>query len=173
MEENAPSLELYDIPEVQDLIPRFWMPWWAWLVVLSLAIATYATARAIRRKPRAPRTRSEAFAFAQRQLKQAESIQHGVERSTAVSLILRRYLSLAFADPSLYETHEEFLSRHEALASLPEDLRRALTDFFSTLCRYKYAPTSNPVDLSPIVPQASRLLDQLHALPSPVDSQAS
>jgi hypothetical protein len=166
MEENAPSLELYDIPEVQDLIPRFWIPWWAWLVAVLLCLAMYAIVRAIRRHQGRPQNEDEAYQRALRSLEEAKSITHIVALATAISLIMRRYLSLALADPSLFETHEEFLSRHQALAAVPDDLRRSLTDFFSTLCRYKYAPSGSEVDGSLLVPQASSLLQQLHALPT-------
>jgi len=37
------------------------------------------------------------------------------------SLILREYLSSAAGDPALFETHEEFISRHDALQSLTPD----------------------------------------------------
>lgn len=108
--------------------------------------------------------RAAAFQEVQQALEQAKSLTNAVAMSTALSLALRRYLAIALGDPSLFETHEEFLARHDALASLPESIRHSLSEHFSTLCRYKYAPCEETVDLSLLVPQASTLLHQIHAV---------
>jgi hypothetical protein len=173
MEENAPSLELYDIPSVQDLIPRFWIPWWAWIAAPLALIALFLLIRALRGRTRKVIPSEEAYQRAMDSLEQAKDIKHIVALATAVSLILRRYLAIALADSSLFETHEEFLARHQALEVVPDELRRSLTDYFTTLCRYKYAPTSTSVDGSLLVPQAISLLQQLRALPRPALSSAS
>ena len=64
-------------------------------------------------------------------------------------------------DPALFETHEEFISRHQALASYPEDLRKVTAEGFSHLARLKYGPdaTGDPIAL---VTAARQLLDRLH-----------
>lgn len=173
MEEKAPSLELYDIPPVQDLLPRFWLPWWAWLTAALTLLAVFLLVRALRGRKKKEINSEEAYQRAMDSLEQAKDIPHIVALATAVSLILRRYLAVALADSSLFETHEEFLARHQALETVPDELRRSLTDYFSTLCRYKYAPTATSVDGSLLVPQATSLLQQLRALPRPAPSSAS
>lgn len=167
MEETTPSLELRDIPDVTTMLPRDWWPWWAWaLIVVALLLLWLIIAQLRKPKNTIASLRQHAYREAMQSIENARSLQSPVTIATALSLTLRRYLSVAFSDPSLFETHEEFLARHNALASLPEESRSLLTNHFATLCRYKYAPTEGEVDLSPLVPQASDLLNRLHAAPA-------
>ena len=83
------------------------------------------------------------------------------EAATAVSITLRRYLAVASGDPALFETHEEFVARHQSLASYPEDLRSSTAEGFSHLARLKYGreATGDPVAL---YSAARQLLERLH-----------
>jgi hypothetical protein len=165
MDESKPSLELRDIPDVTPLLPREWWPWWAWVAMVAGLLVLWSIIIALRKSQgSAASQRAAAFLEAQQALEQAKSLTNAVTMSTALSLALRRYLAIALGDSSLFETHEEFLARHDALASLPESIRHSLSEHFSTLCRYKYAPCEETVDLSLLVPQASTLLHQIHAV---------
>jgi hypothetical protein len=165
MDETKPSLELRDIPDVTTMLPREWWPWWVWVcIVVAIFVLWRMIAHLCKGSSDAASQRAQAFQDAKQALEQAKSLTTAVALSTALSLALRRYLALAFGDPSLFETHEEFLARHDALAALPENIRHSLSEHFSTLCRYKYAPCEESVDLSLLVPQASTLLHQIHAV---------
>lgn len=164
MEETTPSLELRDIPDVTPMLPHDWWPWWVWLIIVAALLLLWLIIAQLRKpKNDLVSLRLQAYQEALRSLENAKSIDHPVALATALSLTLRRYLSVAFHDSSLFETHEEFLARHDALASLADETRSLLTTHFSTLCRYKYAPAEGPVDLSLLVPQATDLLHRLHA----------
>lgn len=168
MEETTPSLELRDIPDVTPLLPRDWLPWWVWVaIVVFVLLLWFIIARARKSKQDPSVLRLKAYQEALHSLESARSLQSAVALATSLSLTLRRYLAVAFGDPSLFETHEEFLARHNALASLPDETRQLLNSHFSTLCRYKYAPSDSAVDLSLLVPQATDLLNRLHAAPTP------
>jgi hypothetical protein len=167
MNESAPPPDLSDIPAVETLLPRDWWPWWIWAIAAALLLLIGVIVLVASRKPTPAAQRSLAYEEAQRALAQVGIHTTPVALSTALSLILRRYLSVAFHDPSLYETHEEFLARHDALSSLAEETRSLLNAHFNTLRRYKYAPTEGDVDLSLLTPQAADLLHRLHAAPSP------
>jgi len=170
MEESSPSLELRDIPDVAPLLPHAWWPWWVWLSIAGTLLLLWWLIRHLRqRQPSQASLRLKAYEEAMQTLEAAKSLADPVSRSTALSLALRRYLAVAFSDPALYETHEELLARHEAFGALPDTLRHALAEHFSTLCRYKYAPCEEVVDLSLLIPQATTLLQQIHAVdPAPV-----
>lgn len=171
MNEAPTSLDLQDIPEINDLIPQSYGSWWLWLLLLLfICVVVIAIRWHQNRQMRHYNPRQMAFEEAMKALDEAKMETRVIAMATSLSFILRHYLSVAFADTSLFETHEEFLSRHQALQHLPESLRRALTDFFHTLCRYKYAPITGSIDLSLLVPQATSLLQQIHALPSPEDT---
>jgi hypothetical protein len=170
MEETTPSLELRDIPDVTPLLPFEWWPWWAWVGIFLALVLLWIVIGLVRKRPLdSIALRQQAYQEALKSLENAKQLTSAVAMSTALSLTLRKYLAVAFGDPSLFETHEEFLARHNALASLPDEIRQSLTAHFATLCRYKYAPSEGVVDLSLLVPQATTLLHQLHAVtPSPV-----
>lgn len=170
MEEAPPSLELRDIPDVAPLLPHAWWPWWVWLAIAVAFILPWWLIRHLGNKPPSQASlRLMAYKDAMQSLEAAKSLADPVSRTTALSLALRRYLAVAFSDPALYETHEELLARHEAFGALPDSLRHALGEHFSTLCRYKYAPCEKVVDLSLLIPQATTLLQQIHAIdPRPV-----
>ena len=78
------------------------------------------------------------------------------------SLVLRRYLSVAAADPALFETHEEFVSRHGALAALKPEVRETTSQGFAKLAAMKYGPESPATDPRGIMSDARQLLDTLH-----------
>ena len=78
------------------------------------------------------------------------------------SLILRRYLSLAAEDPALFETHEEFIARNDALLSLSDAARAACATGFARLAACKYAPEVPAMAPATVVAEAHELLETLH-----------
>jgi hypothetical protein len=85
-------------------------------------------------------------------------------RNAAVlaSLILRKYLSIAAGDPALYETHEEFVARHDALSALAAEARAATAEGFGRLAALKYAPEIPAAAEEEVIAQARTLLETLH-----------
>jgi len=85
-------------------------------------------------------------------------------RAAAVqtSLILRKYLSLATDDPALFETHEEFIARNDALQSLTETARAACAAGFARLAACKYAPVVPDLEAAAVIADARELLETLH-----------
>jgi hypothetical protein len=86
-------------------------------------------------------------------------------RDTAirVSVILRRYLSRSMNEPALFETHEEFVARHDGLKDLPEDVRSEVGEFFGKLAALKYAPDDiGSGDVQGINAGGAALLERVH-----------
>jgi hypothetical protein len=87
---------------------------------------------------------------------------NGREAATVSSLVLRRYLSTVTGDPTLFETHEEFVSRHDALKSLPEPVRVAAVEGFDRLASLKYAREPGREEPAPVIQSSRALLETLH-----------
>jgi hypothetical protein len=65
-------------------------------------------------------------------------------------------------DPSLFETHEEFLARHDGLLAFRSEARTAAQSGFSRLAALKYAPVTPSIAPTEVVADARTLLETLH-----------
>ena len=159
----ATILELRDAPPPDPLLPGIGL--WPWcfaagLPVIALILWFYLK----RRKPAAvdplkirEQARQEAVAA-------LDGVKTTDSRDAAVrsSLILRKYLSMAAQDPALFETHEEFIARHDAMAGLNQNARTAAAEGFSRLAALKYAPISPQADAAAVLTDSRQLLETLH-----------
>jgi hypothetical protein len=84
------------------------------------------------------------------------------EVAVRCSLIIRKYLSIAAADPALFETHEEYLSRHEALKNFTPEARSTAQQGFTRLAGWKYAETAPDVAFDVLIAGSRKLLETLH-----------
>ncbi|MBK1791262.1 DUF4381 family protein [Persicirhabdus sediminis] len=82
------------------------------------------------------------------------------ELATELSLILRRFLDVTYQDPSIYQTHEEFILREDALLNIDNDKRSHLLDFLTHLNAFKYKQQSTAAQ-DELIKQANELLTQL------------
>jgi hypothetical protein len=157
MEEETRSFELRP-PQPPDALPR---PVAApWLVAAGLALLVVCLVLALRRKTTPESARRAAFRRAERDL--VDSRPPDVrEAATFASLVLRRYLATAADDPALFETHEETLARHGALAGFDEAARSSAAACFARLSRLKYAPVPPAGDPAEVLADARTLLATL------------
>lgn len=161
------ALVLRDLVPAEPLLPDAGFPLWAWCFiaagVLLLGILAWYLAR--RQRPIGmvdPRkAKEEAYRRAVAELEASSGGQTMQEAATRVSVALRRYLAVASGDPALFETHEEFVARHESLAKYPEELRQTTAEGFSHLARLKYGREANG-DPAALSSSARQLLDRLH-----------
>ena len=82
--------------------------------------------------------------------------------ATECSLILRRYLVALTGDPALFETHEEWVSRHDAIENLDADLQQQTRSLFSQLAEWKYAPADHGDEPSVVIEHSRNLLEALN-----------
>lgn len=160
------ALVLRDLVPAEPLLPDSGFPLWAWLFIFSggllLGILIWYLIR--RQKPvgmvDSRKVRDEAYRRAVAELENpgTSTMQ---EAATRVSIALRRYLAVVSGDPALFETHEEFVGRHESLAKYPEELRQTTAEGFSHLARLKYGREANG-DPASLFSSARQLLDRLH-----------
>lgn len=164
MEEKAPNLQLQEPASPESLLPSHdFTPVWIALAGLVLLLVLIAVVRALRGKPAFdPATiRRAAYAAAKKQL---DAIGHTGVRETAVatSLVIRRFLADSVGDPSLFETHEEFLGRHDSLKKLTPPAREACAGFFGRVARLKYAHDIPSDDPAAVVADARSILETLN-----------
>ena len=76
--------------------------------------------------------------------------------------MVSRYLAAAVSDPSLYETHEEFVARSGSLRNLSETARDACHRGLADLAAVKYAPADAAVAPATLLAGARELLETLH-----------
>jgi heme exporter protein D len=165
MDEQADdSLVLRELVPAEPLLPTPGLPLWVWLAIAAAVVALIALAFRLRRAKRERadpgRVRREAYqaALAELEVPPARGMQ---EAATRVSVALRRYLAAVSGDPALFETHEEFVARHQVLAGYPEELRKSTAEGFSHLARLKYGREAAG-DPAALFAAARQLLDRLH-----------
>ncbi len=165
MEEEQNSFELVETRDALDLVPT-WEPqaWWffaaAALGVLVLLLVHLFKSRKRGEDP--DREKREAYKEAKADFKGYEGTNFR-EAAAWVSLVLRRYLVRSMQEPALFETHEEFVGRHDGLKDLPEDVRADVAVFFTKLAALKYAPEEgSPISAGEITSGGKDLLERIH-----------
>lgn len=106
--------------------------------------------------------RAEALLQAHKEITAVSETSSASQKATALSLALRGYLSKALGDPSLYQTHEEFISARQSLERIPVQQKNSLQEFFMYLARLKYAPHSTEPDTSTLISDTKNMLENLH-----------
>lgn len=165
MAEDENSFELIESGDAMELLPQREIPvWWVGggIVVLLVLVSLFLSLRGRGRVVDPLLVEREAYRRAKEGLGGLGT--EGVrETAVIVSQVLRRYLADALGEPALFETHEEFVSRHDGLKDLPEEVRFETGEFFSQLAEVKYA-AEVPVgcDSAKMVEGGLRLLERMH-----------
>jgi hypothetical protein len=166
MADPAPSFELREPAPPDALLPADPATPLAWgfgaALVAVAALLGYRLYRARRHAAPAPAAlRAQAYQEARAALA-ALDLPNSRALATQASLILRRYLAAAVNDPSLYETHEEFVARSGSLRNLSETARDACHRGLADLAAVKYAPAEAAVAPAALLAGARELLEILH-----------
>lgn len=164
MNETPGSFELLEPTSPEALVPDSWVEPWMFVVgfvllgaLLMLVIFKKKKAAVV--DPRALREAAHTQAVAA--LGQIEPVP-AREAAVQSSLILRHYLAKAAGDPALFETHEETISRHEALKEFSDEAKAAAGRGFGRLASLKYAPEVPDVPASEVIGESRALLETLH-----------
>ncbi|NJM37524.1 MAG: hypothetical protein HC845_06480 [Akkermansiaceae bacterium] len=164
MEEKKQIFELLEPQSPESLVPDSWIE--PWMIILSVLFALAVLAIFIFKKKKKAAFDPEAIRRAAH-LEACQAfakISETTVRETAVqvSIILRKYLSVVASDPALFETHEETISRHEALENFTEPARESAKNLFSHLASLKYAKKIPDAKASRIIDDGTHLLGILH-----------
>ncbi|MGE9270815.1 MAG: hypothetical protein ACQKBU_08425 [Verrucomicrobiales bacterium] len=160
------SLQLQDLVPAEPFVAEPAWPWWIWLLIaLTLAAASTAVVILLRKRGSLPVSsktldHSEARRRAIEEIEASSSLPPR-EAATRISGSIRLYLATICGDPSLFETHEEFIARHHALADFSESTRTQASTTLTLLAESKYdrPSNSNETDLSK---DSRALIEQLH-----------
>jgi hypothetical protein len=164
MNEKSGNFELMEPRSPESLVPDSLVEPWMIAVLVLLVLGIILALLIFRRKaklvadPHAARRAAHAEAVAA-----LDGIEEIAPREAAVrsSLILRKYLAVVAHDPALFETHEEYLLRHEALKNFSEEARGSANLGFARLAAIKYSPDSPDMDTPQVVAGSRSLLEIL------------
>lgn len=166
MKELDPSLQLQPPLPADPFLPAQGLTpiAWAGIGIASFALITLLILAFRSRRSSPPGTTAyspEHYLRIAREALEKTPLHPIQAAATHVSLSLRHYLAAVSKDPALFETHEEFVARHEALKNYSVENRELTQTLFHRLARLKYG--SNPVgDPQSLVSDARNLLEQLH-----------
>ena len=138
----------------------------AWMILIGVVLIAAVIAAVVRQRRKAGHVshetiRQAAHTAAVATLEQIRPV-HARDAAVQTSLILRRYVATAAGDPALYETHEETITRHEALKEFSESARVAADAGFERLAALKYSPEISETAASEVVADSRTLLETLH-----------
>lgn len=147
MEEKVNQLELVESQEALRLVPTWELQAWWFFAAVGVVLLLILLIFFLRRKKNLihlQEIKKQAYSAAKIEL---AALCSEDARGTAIELsfILRRYLARTMSEPALFETHEEFISRHDALAGFSAELRKEIGIFFTALSQIKYAPQDSLV----------------------------
>ncbi len=164
MNEKSGTFELQEPTSPEALVPDSWVEPWMIVTLVLLSVAVIAVLIFRNKKAALPDPLAIRHAARAEAAAALAKIGEVSAREAAVqsSLILRKYLSVAAGDPALFETHEEYLSRHEALKEFSEEARGSAGLGFSRLAAIKYSPGSPDMETSQVIAGSHALLDILH-----------
>ncbi len=164
MLEKSRSFELQEPRSPESLVPDPWLePWMIAvaivLLLVLLGIWFFNKKKSLPFDPLA--IRRAAHAEAVTALEQIGAVS-AREAAVRCSLILRKFLSIAAADPALFETHEETLARHDALQGFSPPARAAAATGFTKLAALKYAPVIPNAATAEVIAGSRELLEILN-----------
>lgn len=165
MKEKPVTYELLEPVSPETLVPHSWVePWMIIAAVAAFFLLAGLVWSLTRKKPGPPDPRLAQEAARAEAAAALDKIGEVPPREAAVvsSLILRKYLATAAGDPALFETHEEYIGRHEALKDFSEEARGSATLGFTRLAAIKYSPEDPDMETPQVIAGSRSLLEILH-----------
>lgn len=148
------TLQLRDLVPAEPMISHPGLPWWAWTILAvcaallaGLAVLLFVLHRKSEFSGVRPVDREAAYREAEESIRDCVGLPQR-EAAVRASGAVRLYLVKVCQDPSLYETHEEFIARHAALEHFPETTREQVSMLLTRLAALKY-DRPDPADTSP------------------------
>lgn len=160
--------DLHDIPDPDLLLPGIAVAWWGWLLLGILLTGTAcALIHFLPRHPAAVPRSDACFRDSCEALETFRPLLAKLtlaEVATETSFVLRHYLVLTLREPALYQTHEEFLLRSDALQKLPGGAKDRLAPLLSELASAKYGPSRiDPSTSERMIDDSLRVLQGLES----------
>jgi hypothetical protein len=167
MADSKTKFELAESHEAMDLVPNWQMEWWYIVLAVAILVILILLGYLFLKKSKIQDpnyVKRQAYQEALAGFGKLDA-SIGKENVIIVSLVLRQYLAKVMNEPALYETHEEFIGRHDAIKNLSEDLKIEITDHFSKLAAIKYGPDEGTVTDVEMLKQASIIIiERIHSV---------
>lgn len=170
--------ELHDIADPTPYLPGVHVPLYAWILLAVVGLGLLTGLAFYLRHRRNTRTKplsiESCYEESRKKLIALSDLTeiHPLSRiATEASFAVRYYLAACLSEPALFETHEEFLLRDDALQRLPIGSRERLTPLLEHLAALKYSPSrSNPDAARTILDDALHVLQAIEStrLPPPL-----
>jgi|GEM_PF-626828 len=159
---------LHDIPDPDNLLPGIRIAWWIWAFTTIVIIALAWLIKTKRKQDsRVSHVHDNSYQSCREELIVFREQLTGLplaDVATRCSLTLRAYMRIHIDDRALYETHDEFLLRPEALEHLPRGARDKLAPFLSKLALCKYGPSkANQAASEEIIEESLQILQGLES----------
>ncbi len=167
MAESTTTFELVESQDAMKLVPTWQLEWW-WILMgvgaLLVIVGLFFILLRKTRKSDPEQIKREAYREADNALFQMAQLP-ARDMAIEISLILRRYLAKCMNEPVLYETHEEFIGRHDAIKDFDVNLRVSISGYFSELASIKYGPDDMPITegVESLKGRAKELLERMVA----------
>lgn len=166
MAETKTKFELAESHDAMDLVPTWELEWW-WIalpaggVILLIVLVWFLLKKS--KGQDLHQAKREAYHQAITELAKLDA-SLGKENVIMVSLVMRKYLAKSMNEPALYETHEEFIGRHDAIKDLNDELKTDIAGYFSELAAIKYGPVEDMVfHVEDLKHRSVKLLERIHA----------
>lgn len=165
MDPSTEDVRFIEPPSTDELIPSS-LGWEIWLIMTGALLVVMLAAWFIWRQGQRSGQASinihqEAHAEAISALAACTSEEPNPV-ATECSLVLRRYMAKVTDDPALFETHEEWLSRHEAIEPFGDSIKEQIHSLFSQLAEWKYTPAGHGETPNIMIERSRDLLEAIH-----------
>ncbi len=167
-----PTLE-QDIPADQFMVQDFWIPL-AWVSAIVIPLAALAAWWLYRRSRKTVASIVTPLQEALRSLEELDTqLPPMRECALRLSMILRAYLAGQAHDSALFETHEEFSQRMDALSGVPQNCQLETRDLLDHLAEFKYAGVSehDTMRAHTLVAQAQELVKRIDVAQKAIQNQ--
>lgn len=156
--------EIEDIIETTETAPLF--IWWQWaLIAIGVVLIIVGLRKLLRTKPKPPAPVNNLKSALERLSQLDHSELNDTELATEVSLLTRQYLQHQFNNPSLFQTHQEFIRQLDNpemkndLDRIPETARNEIVFYLKVLAEHKYSPNSHlPTEKEKLIRHTETLL---------------
>ena len=156
--------EIEDIIETTETAPLFLWWQWAWIAV-GLILLLIGLKMLLKSKVKPPTPVNNLKSALERLSEIEQKELNDVELATEASLLTRQYLQHQFNNPSLFQTHQEFINQLNSsdekndLERIPEAARNEITHYLKVLGEHKYSPSSDlPAEKEKLIRHTETLL---------------
>lgn len=162
--------DFHDIPDPSPHLPGIQIPWYLWAIAALVLLAGIILLTFLLRRRSTPNTSAYIEEMYGTSRKFLENLldkinDHPLSHiASDASFAIRGYLAACLSEPALFETHEEFLLREDALERLPAGSRDRLNPLLEELATLKYSPsTPNPAASETLIKKSLYVLQGIES----------